>query len=165
MVIKVGGETADLTYDEVLVKGPDDVIFYTEEEEEGKENEKGSFSSISVSENNAMNSNIITPISELAGENENDLISTYFKQGYSYKEILHMLSLFHGIKLSIRQFHLILRKKSLFRKGHLSNINDLIVFIGDVLAQSGQCHGYRQMHQRCVQAGLRTTRNRVRLVY
>lgn len=69
------------------------------------------------------------PLSEILSKDGEDAIETYFKLGYSYSELLHLLGEYHGIKLSIRQLHQILRGKKLYRRGHNSNTNDVIAFV------------------------------------
>ena len=91
----------------------------------------------------------------------NDLIQHYFQQGYYYSEILHTLFTLHGVAISLRQLQRILRRRELYRKGNSSNVNDVIEFIETELNGSSSKIGYRQMHQRCIQGGLRVTRKTV----
>ena len=50
----------------------------------------------------------------------NDSIQHYFQQGYYYSEILHTLVTLHGVVISLRQLHRILRRRDLYRKGNSS---------------------------------------------
>ena len=84
----------------------------------------------------------------------NDLIQHYFQQWYYYSKILHILFTLHGLVIS-------LRRRDLHRKGNSSSVNDVIEFIETELNWSGSEIGYRQMHQRCIQGGLRGTRKTV----
>ena len=52
-------------------------------------------------------------------------------------------------------------RRALYRKGNSSNVNDVIEFIETELNGSGSEIGYRQMHHRCIQGGLRVTRKTV----
>lgn len=91
-------------------------------------------------------------------------IFEYFHRGYSYNEILSVLHYQHDVDMSIRQLHRTLRLSGLYRKGHHSAPNDIISFIADQISGSGSCLGYRQMHQRCIQMGIKVTRRTVSLV-
>ena len=92
----------------------------------------------------------------------NDLIKHYFQQGYYYSEILHTLFTLHGVVISLRQLQRILRRREFYRKGNSSNANDVIEFIEiELNGSSSEIGGYRQIHQRCIQGGLRVTRKTV----
>lgn len=90
-----------------------------------------------------------------------DLIKTYFIYGYTYNEILEVLQQVHGISMSIRKLHRILRGYGLYRKSNQSSFNTAINFIGNQLSGSGSCIGYRQMHQRCIINNFRISRHNV----
>ena len=55
----------------------------------------------------------------------------------------------------------LLRIRDLYRKENSYNVNDVIEFIQIELNGSGPEIGYRQMHQRCIQGGLRVTKKTV----
>lgn len=92
-----------------------------------------------------------------------DIIKKYFCLGYQYNVILHLLSTKHGINVSERQLHRILRKFHLYRKRNKSDSSNVISFIDNELADSGTCIGYRQMHQRCLRNKINVTRETVRV--
>ena len=83
------------------------------------------------------------------------MIQHYFQQGYYYSENLHTLFTLHGVVISL------LRIRDLYRKENSYNVNDVIEFIQIELNGSGPEIGYRQMHQRCIQGGLRVTKKTV----
>ena len=89
------------------------------------------------------------------------LIKEYFRHGYSYNEILGLLSKQHGIMISTRTLYRILRKHGLYRKSNQSSFQLVIQFIAAQLTSSGSCIGYRQMRQRCVMNGFRINKNNV----
>ena len=84
----------------------------------------------------------------------NDLIEHYFQQGYYYSE-LHTLLTLHGVVISLKQLLRIFQRRDLYRKENSSIVNDVIEFIETELNGSGSEIVYRQMHQRCIQGGLR----------
>jgi len=75
-----------------------------------------------------------------------------------------MLASFHGINMSIRQLHRVLRNQNLFRKGKLSDVNRVINFVENQLRDSGQCIGYRQMQRRCIHTGFNVSQNIIRII-
>ena len=87
-----------------------------------------------------------------------EIIHQYFKRGFTYKEILEVLRNVHDFDLSLRQLHRVLRAKGLFRKGHSSQFIEVIAFVEHLLEGSHSSLGYRQVHQRCVNHGLRVSR-------
>ena len=84
----------------------------------------------------------------------NDLIEHYFQQGYYYGE-LHTLLTLHGVVMSLKQLLRIFQRRDLYRKENSSIVNDVIEFIETELNGSGSEIVYRQMHERCIQGGLR----------
>jgi transposase len=89
------------------------------------------------------------------------VISNYFYNGYSYNEIRHLLKFMHGVDVSERTLHRVLRKLGLYRRGHSSSTISIINFVEKELSGSGSCIGYRQMHQRCIKARLCVSRKTV----
>lgn len=75
------------------------------------------------------------------------IIESYFYRGFSYKEILCLLESQHGIKLSNRQLHRVLRRLSLYRRREKTSINDVIDGVSKELEGSGSSFGYRLMRQ------------------
>lgn len=96
-------------------------------------------------------------------ENEtNKLVNRYFSLGLQQKEILQFLRLLHGINISHRTLKRILSKFNLYRRKDYSSLEDVTKFIEDKLNTSGQLHGYRWMHLRCLQNNLVVTQQVVR---
>ena len=92
---------------------------------------------------------------------KSDLVENYFKRGYNYKELVHILLSIHSVWISIQQLHRLLRLKVFHRKGNPSPSNKLVSFIERQLLGSESCIGYRQMHQRCIQHGISASRKNV----
>ena len=91
------------------------------------------------------------------------LISMYFNLGMSYREIIFMLTNAHGIELSERHLKRILALNN-FRRRTYTNLADVVQFIEQQLQGSGQLHGYRIMHAKCRQNGLRVRKEDVRVI-
>ena len=89
------------------------------------------------------------------------LVYEYFRRGYSYKDIVKVLHNVHGKDSSIRSLHRTLRRKGLYRKGNKTDSNLVIEFVNQEIKESGSLLGYRQIHQRCIQAGLNASRTNV----
>ncbi|KAB0799540.1 hypothetical protein PPYR_07420 [Photinus pyralis] len=88
----------------------------------------------------------------------------YFLLGLSYTEILAMLSFCHGFHLSLSTLKRKLNCLGLYRKKHFSELHLVVNFIEQQLQSSGQLHGYRWMHLKCIQHGLTVTREAVRMI-
>lgn len=91
------------------------------------------------------------------------LIKLYFELGMLYKEILLTLAERHNIVLSERHLKRKLSRLNLRRRQY-SNDTDVISFIQGQLISSGQLCGYRMMHAKCLQNGLRVRKEDVRLI-
>ena len=76
------------------------------------------------------------------------LIVRYFELGFSYKEILAFLVVYHGVQISLRQLKRILSSHRCYRRINHSYIADVVDTIEKELKGSGSDVGYRQMHQR-----------------
>lgn len=76
------------------------------------------------------------------------LIEHYFCLGFSYLEILCFLSLYHGISISIRQLHRILRNMRLRRRSSIRNWEFIVSALEYELEGTGQSLGYRSMQSR-----------------
>ena len=94
---------------------------------------------------------------------KDDLIEWYFKRGFGYNEILLFLLNCHGIHMSLRSLHRVLRRKNLSRKKEKSGLYQVLHFIQRELAGSGNNVGYRSMHQRVIAHGLKIDIESVRL--
>lgn len=92
----------------------------------------------------------------------NKLIKTYFLLGLNHFEIVATLQTNDGIIISLRQLRRVLRQLGLFRKKHFSGVPSLNRFLEAQLAESGQLHGYRWMHLKCLQNGFVVTQKTIR---
>lgn len=90
------------------------------------------------------------------------LIEFYFELGMSYKDILRSLAL-HGMFLSERHLHRILRAMGLYRRRY-DDLETGIDFIVNQLQGPGRDHGYRWMYTKCLQQGIRIRKEDVRIV-
>lgn len=93
---------------------------------------------------------------------EKDLVAKYFSYGFKHKEILAFLSLLHKIDISPRTLKRILSELRLYRRINYSSIESASSFIEKELTRSGQLHGYKWMHLRCIQNNLVVTQDVVR---
>ncbi|KAK7886502.1 hypothetical protein WMY93_026123 [Mugilogobius chulae] len=88
-----------------------------------------------------------------------DLIEFYFNLGLKYKDIVQTLDL-HGISISERHLHRILRARHLYRQKY--DLDTGIDFIIDQLQGPGRDHGYRWT--KCKQNGISIRKEDVRLI-
>ena len=93
-----------------------------------------------------------------------EYIEDFFKRGFTTDEILTLLAESHGIVLSKRTLERILSKKQLWRRKNKTDVAEVATFIEQQLETSGQCHGYRWMHQKCWLHGIVTDRETVRIL-
>lgn len=94
-------------------------------------------------------------------EDVDHLIKYYFGLGFQQIEIRLLLSN-HNIEISERQLKRRLQKIGLFRRKNYSDIETVYNFISDQIEISGQLHGYKWMHLRCIQSGLQVKQETVR---
>lgn len=92
----------------------------------------------------------------------NQLIRTYFLLGLNHSEIISCLEKNDRIGISIKQLRKVLHHLGLFRRRSFSGIETLVRFLERQLAVSGQLHGYRWMHLKCLQNGFVVTQETVR---
>ena len=111
-----------------------------------------------------MNQAFSNPISVSNTEVLEEIVKEDFRCGFLYKEIIHFLETFHGKPLSIRTLHRILRSEGLYRKTHSTDSRHVIQFVENEISESGSSLGYRQLHQRCINQGLKVTRKNVSLI-
>ena len=72
------------------------------------------------------------------------IVRHYFDLGFSYLEITCFLLKFHGIKLSVRSLHRMLRTMGLYRHTRISvKIGNVIDAIASEINNSGRDLGYR----------------------
>ena len=92
-----------------------------------------------------------------------DLVVKYFREGFSYKEIISLLSSCHDVNFSIRTLHRILKRYNLMRKNRDVNIYQVLNSIAAELRTSNSQLGYRAMHQKLCSKGVFADRETVRL--
>lgn len=97
-------------------------------------------------------------------ENRDNWIKFLFKIGLTNKEIISFLDEVYDFNISHRQLKRITKKFGLYRRKNFSDILDVSVFIQRQLEGSGQYHGYRWMHQKCIQAGFVIQKEYVRIL-
>lgn len=90
------------------------------------------------------------------------LVQKYFWYGFQQREILAFLKNLHNRRISSRTLKRILSKLRLYRRKNYSKIEDVAKFLENELMKSGQLHGYRWMHLRCLQNNLIVTQSVVR---
>jgi hypothetical protein len=90
------------------------------------------------------------------------LVQCYFRFGLSNKEILESLAQLHGIVISKRTLQRITTKLSLFRRKEQTNLLDVALYITQQCEESGQSHGYRWMHLKCIHEGFVVSQECVR---
>lgn len=78
------------------------------------------------------------------------IIKNYFACGMSYPDMLVLLFVIHGIKLSLRQLNRILKGNNLFRRKNKTPDDVIRNYIHAEIEGSGHCVGYRSMWQRLV---------------
>ncbi|KAJ8048761.1 hypothetical protein HOLleu_01207 [Holothuria leucospilota] len=91
------------------------------------------------------------------------LIKLYFDLDMKYKDILLTLAQRHNIIISERHLKRRLKSLKLYRRQY-SDLADVTSYISQQLIGSGQLHGYRIMHAKCLQEGLRVRKEDVRLI-
>ncbi|KAJ8023128.1 hypothetical protein HOLleu_38223 [Holothuria leucospilota] len=69
-----------------------------------------------------------------------------------------------GVSISERHLKRILRKNGLFQRKAYSSLDAVLTFIAEQLEKSGKLHGYRWMHQRFINNGLRIPRRAVQFI-
>ena len=102
-------------------------------------------------------------VGELRGKDE--LVKWYFNNGFSYQEILSFLSVFHGIVISMRSLHRVLRSQRLGRKvrAYHQPLPEIFQTVQMELVGSGSSVGYREVHQRLKARGIQVDRETVRI--
>ena len=103
------------------------------------------------------------PVSNVTRDRES-LIKHYFFSNFSYSEIIYFLSL-HGITISKRHLHRMLRYYNLSRRTNKSPINRVIESIYNELSSGPNSNfRYRYMHQKLRSKGLVVSRETVRVI-
>lgn len=95
-------------------------------------------------------------------DHRTQLISLYFNLGFSQQEMLECLAYNHQIVITSRHLRRLLNREGLWRRKGQTDILTVAVFIEELLQGSGNLHGYRWVHRRCIQAGMVVTQTTVR---
>ena len=91
-------------------------------------------------------------------------IALYFGMGLKYNDIQSALDMRHGYRISLRHLKRRIAGLGLNRRTGYTNLGVSVDFIQGQLQHSGQLHGYRWMHEKCHQHGLRVRKEDVRLI-
>ncbi len=82
-----------------------------------------------------------------------DLVKSYFRLGFSNKEILCLLAHQHAVIISKRTLQRLCRKLNLFRRKNQTDIEEIASFVQSEMATSGRLQGYRWLHLRAIRRG------------
>ena len=89
-------------------------------------------------------------------------IELYHLLGLNQEEILDYLATLDQVIISKRTLKRILKKLNLFRRKNYSDVLDVALYLVGELENSGQLHGYKFMHLKCIQNGYVVTQETVR---
>ena len=107
-----------------------------------------------------------TPAAPGAGpwQGRDALITEYFRQSYTNKEIVSLLATIHGIFLSVRSLKMTLRRLNLRRRVQITDdlLQNTLEAIEKELSESGCSLGYRAMWRRLQKKGIKIPRDTVR---
>nr|XP_022287723.1 uncharacterized protein LOC111100295 [Crassostrea virginica] len=84
--------------------------------------------------------------------------------GFNHSEILMSLALNHRIIISMRSLRRHMANMRLYRRKNYSDIFEVAVFIMEQVEKSGQLHGYKLLHLKCIQNGFVVSQESVRLL-
>ncbi len=82
-----------------------------------------------------------------------DLVKSYFRLGFSNKEILCLLAHQHAVIISKRTLQRLCRKLNLFRRKNQTDIEEIASFVQSEMVTSGRLQGYRWLHLRAIRRG------------
>ncbi len=88
-----------------------------------------------------------------------DLVKSYFRLGFSNKEILCLLAHQHGVIISKRTLQRLCRKLNLFRRKNQTDIEEIASFVQSEMATSG-----RWLHLRAIRRGYVVSQETMRMV-
>lgn len=92
------------------------------------------------------------------------ILTDYHRTGMKYQEINDLLRTVHSIEISTRQMKRLFKQYGLRRKKNFSELDSLVQFIISELRSSGQMHGYRWLHSKCLLNGFTVTREMIRRI-
>ena len=81
-------------------------------------------------------------------DNLESMITLYFDTGLLYKDIVEMLAMENGVRVSLRLVKRYLRRYGLGRRKNHDIIADVVNFVQEQIQKSGKMHGYRWMYQK-----------------
>lgn len=81
------------------------------------------------------------------------LAANYYRCGLTFSEIAEILSQCNGINVSVRQLERISSSQGLYRRKNKSNVLNVGYFMCREIQRSGQLHGYKWMHTKCLENG------------
>ena len=90
-----------------------------------------------------------------------DIVQCYFETGFTNDEILSFVANYHGVMMSNSTLKRIMKGRHLIRRKRQTELLDVALFLLKELQASSQLHGYRWMHLKCIQAGIRVPRDTV----
>ena len=93
-----------------------------------------------------------------------DTVILYFRRGVPYKDIADIIYCEYGKSISVRHIKRVLNSAGFFRRKNYSDLHCVVDFIENESTMSGQLHGYRWMHLKCLMNGLCVTRETVRVI-
>ncbi len=93
-----------------------------------------------------------------------DLVKSYFRLGFSNKEILCLLAHQHGVIISKRTLQRLCRKLNLFRRKNQTDIEEIASFVQSEMATSGRLQGYQWLHLRAIRRGYVVSQETMRMV-
>ena len=91
-----------------------------------------------------------------------ETIKFYFDLGLSQAEILCFLKK-EGFLISPRTLKRLKKKNSWYRRKNYTDLDTIVEYIQEETKKSGQLHGYRWMHLKCIHEGFTVKRETVRL--
>ncbi len=93
-----------------------------------------------------------------------DLVKSYFRLGFSNKEILCLLAHQHRVIISKRTLQRLCRKLNLFRRKNQTAIEEIASVVQSEMATSGRLQGYRWLHLRAIRRGYVVSQETMRMV-
>ena len=104
-----------------------------------------------------------SPLSFRSSLSRNDLIYKYFDAGFTYEETILLLEKCHGIKISLRTIHRVLRLKDLRRRCKVIDTREVLGTVSVELQKSNASMGYRAMFQQITKLGVVASHDVVRI--
>ena len=89
-------------------------------------------------------------------------IKLYFDLGLNFGDILHCLAQNDGIIISKSTLERTLKRIGLYRRKHKTDLLQVALFIQEEVEKSGQLHGYKFIHLKCIHKGYVVTQETVR---